>query len=146
MLGILRKSVLSYSNMNDKVTYRWLHGLTCSQEDWDKLDSILSVRRWMALSRDYSRILVAEQNEEMAFCVFQGLPYCGPLFVPPKMRGTGIAQKLANDMIDTLLKNDARGWMAVAESPHAVKMCEARGMVKVDKPVYMMPYTGGLEI
>jgi len=27
--------------------------------------------------------------------------------------------------------------MAVAESPHAVKMCEARGMVKVDKPVYM---------
>jgi hypothetical protein len=82
----------------------------------------------------------------MAFHVFQFLPYCGPMFVPTSMRGTGVAEKLANDMVNFLTDIHARGWVVVADSPHSAKLCEARGMDKVESPVYVMMNPGGVEV
>jgi hypothetical protein len=128
------------------VTYRWIDGITCPDDLWKQIDEVLAKRNWMAMSRDYTRLLLAEQNGETAFCAYQGLPYCGPLFVPKSMRGSGVAQELANGMVNWLLEIGARGWIAVAESPYAEKFCQEHGMVRVNYPVYVMPMVGGLDV
>jgi hypothetical protein len=130
----------------DNVTYRWVDGPTASDADWEKIESVLASRGWMSLNRNMSRILIAERDGVMAFHVFQFLPFCGPLFVPPSMRGTGVAEELANRMVDFLAESEARGWVVVADSPHAAKLCEDRGMTEIESPVYVMPNPGGVEV
>jgi len=127
------------------IAYRWVDGRDASHKDWDKIESILAARGWMSLNRSTSRVLIAESDSKMAFHVFQMIPYCGPLFVPPSMRGTGVAEELADRMIQFLADIGARGWLVTAESPHAAKLCEDRGMDKVDAPVYVMMNPGGVE-
>jgi len=127
-------------------TYRWVDGPTATNEEWDKIEGILASRGWMSLNRATSRVLVAELDGKLAFHVFQLVPYCGPLFVPPSMRGTGVAEELANRMVDFLAEINVRGWIVVADSPHASKLCEERGMDKVNSPVYVMVNPGGVEV
>jgi hypothetical protein len=128
------------------ITYRWVDGKDASDADWDKIESILVARGWMSLNRQVSRILIAEdESGKMGFHVFQMIPYCGPLFVPPSMRGSGVAEELADRMFQFLGEMQARGWIATAESPHAAALCEKYGMDKVTTPVYVMPSPGGIE-
>jgi hypothetical protein len=130
-----------------EVSYRWVDNSTISQEDWDKVESILASRGWMSLNRNTPiRILIAEQGRKMAFFIFQWLPYCGPMFVPPSLRGTGVAKELATKMVEFLLESQARGWVATAESEHAAKLCEKFGMSLLETPVYVMPSPGGIKL
>lgn len=126
------------------VTFRWVDGPTASDEDWNKIEGVLALRGWMSLNRNTTRILVAEKGDTMAFHVFQFVPYCGPLFVPPSMRGTGVAEELADKMMEFLADIQIRGWIVTAESPFAAKLCEDRGMTKVEQPVYVMMNPGGV--
>ena len=101
------------------------------------IDGMLASRNSMSLARDYSKILVAElEGKIIGFSVLQAIPYCGPLFVVPKHRGSGLADNLARQTIDFLVKNGARGWIVVATSPHVPRLCEANGMHKLPYPVY----------
>jgi hypothetical protein len=129
-----------------EVTYRWIDGPTASDADWEKIESVLASRGWMSLNRNGTRILVAERDGTMAFHVFQFVPFCGPLFVPPSMRGTDIAMELANRMVEFLAEINARGWLVVADSPHAAKLCEENHMTKVESSVYVMVNPGGVEV
>lgn len=128
----------------DNISYRWIDGPTASDADWEKIESILASRGWMSLNRNTSRILVAERDGTMAFHVFQLLPYCGPMFVPLSMRGTGVAEELADQMVNFLGSVEARGWIVVADSPHAAKLCRERGMKELQSPVYVMVDPGGV--
>lgn len=121
------------------VRYRWLDGPTATEEEWDKIDLLLAARGWMSLSRATTRIRVAEdeQGDLKGFFVLQHTPQAGPMYIVPSVRGTGLADELANQMLNYLVDTEARGWFIVADSPHVPPMCEARGMVKLKSPVYV---------
>lgn len=129
------------------VTYRWVEGRSCSQEEWDAIDAKLAARGWMSLNRHLSRIRLAERNGRIVgvYCL-QHVPHVEPLLVDRAERGTGVAEQLADDMQEFLTEAHARGFMAICEHPVAAKMCEARGMVKVPYPVYVSVPEGMEEV
>lgn len=128
--------------MAGEVRYRWVNGWEATKEDWDRIEDILATRGWMSLNPNTSRIRIAEDDDGLVgFHVLQMVPHAGPLFVAPRARATGIADKLADDMLEFLTEVHARGWIVIAESEHAKKLCEARGMTLVEHPVYT---AGGL--
>lgn len=133
----------------DEVTYRWLDGATAPDDDWSRIELILAARGWMSLNRQTSRILIAERDGTLyGFHVFQLVPYAGPLWVAPSARGSGIAERLADDMLDFLATAQARGFIVTTESAHAEKLCEAHGMERMETPLYVMPLAapGGMEV
>lgn len=126
------------------VKYRWIDGPMASQEEWDRIESILSARGWMSLNRLSSRILVAERDDKLiGFHIFQLIPSAGPLWVIPSERGFGVAEKLADDMLDFFAETATRGWMVVAENPSAARLCADRGMHKIESPVFTTEVLGG---
>ena len=126
---------------------RWVDGPMATDADWDRIEGILAARGWMSLNRATTRILIAEDENGIAgFHVFQMIPYCGPLYVRPSLWGTGLAENLADAMLDFLADVQARGWLVTAESPHAAHLCEERGMTKLTIPVYVMIGPGGMEV
>lgn len=132
--------------VSDEVTFRWIDGPTATEAEWDAIDNLLAARGWMSLNRNTSRILLAEVGGQIqGFHVFQMVPYCGPLHVSKRFRGTGLAEELADRMQDFLVESNARGWIATAESPYAAKLCEARGMERLPSPVYVKVNPGGVE-
>ena len=124
--------------MND-VSYRWVDGITASDADWDRIEAILAARGWMSLNRPTTRILLAEDAEGKlaGFSILQMVPHLEPLWVAPSQRASGLAESLADQMVDFMVSIQARGWMVVAESPFAARLCEREGMVKVEVPVYV---------
>jgi GNAT superfamily N-acetyltransferase len=124
--------------MSDEVTFRWIDGHSATQAEWDAIDLKLASRGWMSLSREFSRIRVAERSGKIVgVYILQHVPHVEPLLVDRDERGTGVAEQLANDMQEFLTEAHARGYMAVCEHPIAVRMCQERGMVKVPYPVYV---------
>jgi hypothetical protein len=129
--------------VSEGITTRWVDGPTCSDTEWTeaiyKIESIMSTRGWMSLNRYTSRIRVAEDEEGnlKGFFVFQFLPSCGPMWVAPSERGSGLADELADDMQSFLEESKARGWIIICDNPVAAKMCQAREMKKVESPVYV---------
>jgi len=120
------------------ITYRWLDGPLSSDHDWARLDNLLEKRGWAPLNREFSRVRIAEREGEIVgFSVLQMLPFAGPMFVERKHRGTGLADKLAEDTINYLVECNARGWFVIADSPHVPRLCEKFGMQKVESPVYI---------
>jgi GNAT superfamily N-acetyltransferase len=118
------------------VSYRWLESPT--QEEWLAIDSLLEKYHWMSLAPDFAKILVAEVDGEIVgISCLQGVAMCGPLLVLPKWRGTGVADKLADDTIASLQSINARGWIVIAESPHVPKLCRKHGMRQLDSPVFV---------
>jgi hypothetical protein len=120
------------------ITYRWIDGPTAADADWQRVDDVLVVRGWMALNRELTRILVAEDEGVLAgFAILQLIPHVEPLWVAPSKRGTEVASTLADKMIEYMVEAKARGWIAVASNSQVAKMCEEHGMTRVDKPVYV---------
>jgi GNAT superfamily N-acetyltransferase len=123
----------------NEINYRWIHGPQASQEDWEKIELLLASRGWISLNRPTSSILIAEDDDGIAgFHIFQFLPYAGPLFVRPSARGKGVAEKLADDMLEALAQAQARGFIVIADSPHSAKLCRDRGMNELKSPVFVM--------
>lgn len=129
--------------MSDALTSRWIDGPALSADEWtaqtERIARILEVRGWMPLNQQTSRIRVKEDADGnlRGFFVFQFLPYCGPMYVAPSERGTGLADDLADEMQSFLQEAHARGYVIIADNPVAAKMCEARDMTKIESPVYV---------
>src|SRR6266403_3264700 len=124
--------------MSDEITFRWVDGPEATDEEWQRLDQALAARGYMALNRPTSRLLLAERDGEVrGFIVASVIPHVGPLHVEPSERGTGLATDLADRMFDYLREIEARGWLVIVGNPHVPKLCEARGMHKLEYPVYV---------
>lgn len=118
-------------------TFRWIDGPSATDAEWEKIDAILANKGWASLNRPTTRLLVVEDGDRiLGFICLQLFPHTEPLYVTPSQRGTGLAKELSDQMLEYLKKVEARGWMAIADSPFAAEMCEKAGMVKVDAPVY----------
>jgi len=125
--------------MSDEITYRWINGHDASDEDWSRIEEVGAARGWMQLTRESTlRVRLAECNGELVgYVPVQLIPHTEPLWVHRSMRGRGVAERLADDMIGWLNEIQARGWMVVAEHPVARQLCEREGMHEVKSPVYV---------
>lgn len=124
--------------MSAEVTYRWVDGRTATKQEWDGVDKILESRGWMSLNRETTRILIAEDEKELAgFNCLQLIPHLGPMYVARKYRGTPVANMLADKMSNFMYDNEARGFLVIAEHPIVAKMCEERGLIRVSFPVFV---------
>ena len=124
--------------MSDEITFRWVDGRDASERDWDAIDRKLAARGWMSLNKETSRMRIAERDGDIVgmYCL-QLVPHVEPLLVDRAEWGTGLAEQLAQDMQEFMVESRFRGCMAICEHPAAAKMCEARGMVRVNYPVYV---------
>jgi len=129
--------------MADDVTYEWVDGPDsggphpATREEWARVCDVVAERGWMALNRTYTRVLLARRGEDIVgFHVMQLVPHTEPLYVAPTERGTGIAEEMADRMVEFLKGANVRGWITIADSPHAKALCEERGMTRIKSPVY----------
>ncbi len=129
--------------MNGEITFRWVDGPTAPQEEWDRIDDILASRGWMSLNRLTTRLLLAERDGEIVgLNTLQLLPHLGPLYVRPAERGTSTTEQLVDRMLEFMAEAQARGFLVISESPYVTKICEAIGMQKLERPVYVMAPKG----
>jgi hypothetical protein len=129
--------------MSDEITYRWLDGISCTDKEWAAVDLILESQGWMPMNRKTSRIYLAEQDGQIVgISCLQLMPFVGPLWLDKRLRGNGMADKLADDTIAWLREAKTRGWFIVADSPHIPKMCERNGMRRIKSPVYITDTQG----
>jgi len=134
--------------MRADIRYRWVNGWESSDEDWQRIEALLEVRGWASLNRKTTLIRIAEDSQGalVGFLVFQLIGFCGPLFVVPSQRGSGVAEDLTDAMFQFLGETHARGWIATAESAHAAQIMEKYGMCQLKTPTYVMPNPGGVEV
>lgn len=126
------------------VVYRWLDGpemdtpWRATEEEWSRIDEMLATQGWMSLSRTTTRLRIAEgpSGQIAGFLACDLLPHVGSAYVVPSQRGTGVAQRLADDMVKFMRESECRGWIVVADSPHSEKIAQAYGMTRVESPVY----------
>lgn len=129
-----------------EISYRIVDGASMPDAEWSAVEAVLAARGWMSLNRMTTPVIALAERGGMivGFLVLQLIPHTEPLYVAPDERGTEVAGTLADMMLGFLQRNQARGWMVIAENVHAERLCEARGMVKVMHPVYVaLPGHGG---
>jgi hypothetical protein len=130
---------------DNDIKFEWVDGpdmpnalRPATREEWDAVEDICAARQWASLNRVLTRILLAKRDDVIVgFHVMQFWPHAEPLYIVPEERGTGLAEALADGMVKFLTEAKARGWIVIADSPEARKLCEAHGMTKVKSPVYM---------
>jgi GNAT superfamily N-acetyltransferase len=118
---------------SSEITFRWLE-----PSELSRVDPIIDANGWMQLNANVCRVMVAEENGHiLGMNVFQLVSHVGPLWVRPDKRGDGIAEELSRRMYDYMVEIQCRGYVVIAESAHAVKLCEAHGLTRVEHPVYV---------
>ncbi len=116
------------------IEYKWLQG-----EELAQLEPKLAEFGWASLNPNTSRAYAAFDDDTLiAFITLQLFPHVEPLFVAKEYRGTGLAEHLSDMMYDFLAEIKVRGFMCVADSPHAEKICIAKGMKRLESPVYVL--------
>jgi hypothetical protein len=116
------------------VELRWLDG-----EDAIRiLQPIIVEHGWTPLNASTCRAIAAFDEEVLiGFLVLQLFPLLGPMYVDQPQRDGKVSQALSEEMHKFLHDIEARGVMAVCDSPVSEKLCKKRGMKKVDVPVYL---------
>ena len=118
------------------ISYAW--ALDSSSPYMSQIDAIIKRSGWIPINDHVAKILVAiDAGSVVGFHVLQMFPHAEPLWVDPAYRGEGVAEELADRMLEFLDSIGARGFMVIADSPHAEKLCKERGMKRVTSPVYI---------
>lgn len=120
-----------------RITYEW----RSHRDAVDAVTPIIEAIGWTRLNDSTTlicRIAKNEQGRIIGFYPLQLFPHAEPLWVASDYRGSGVAEQLAEDMRKFLQDAKCRGFMVVADSVHAQKMCESFGMERVQSPVYVM--------
>ncbi len=121
------------------VEYRWIDG----DEAVERLGKTLESQGWTPLNAATSRALIAEENDEIVgFFILQLFPMAGPIYCVPEARNGKISRELAEQMRQFLVDIEARGYMAICDSPVSERICKAKGMKRIESPVYMMVGSG----
>lgn len=118
--------------MEKEVQYRWLE-----TEELHLVDPIFEEQGWTKLNEATSRVIVAQKDGKIVgLCTLQLFPHTEPLYCSPEVRGTGVAEELADRMKAFLDEIQVRGYQAMADNEFAEKICIDRGMTKITAPVY----------
>jgi len=120
------------------MTYRWLE-----PAELDLVNEACRKHGYAQLNinpdRPTARVLGAFWDEQLieVFC-FQLYPVLGPMLkVEPTFRDDGTtARTLAKIMHDFLEEAQARGYLAIADSPMTERLCERYNMKRLESPVF----------
>ncbi len=105
--------------------------------DLEVLGPVIRSRGWVPLNPATACAMVAYEGEEIVGFIAQNpIPHVEPLFVATQHRGTGLAEKLVEMMVDFLYKVEAPAAYIVADSSASARLAEAHGMELVTSPVY----------
>lgn len=101
------------------------------------LDPIFGEMGWSQLPQSSIAIVAMDDKGVAGFHVLQLRPHAEPLYVRQDKVGTGLGAQLAGLMSDFLRETETEGFMAIADTPEAEKLCESFGMRRITSPVYM---------
>lgn len=118
--------------------YRWLE----PDEIVALVNPVLAHRGWPQLNADraVSRVMGAFDAENLVeIFVLQLFPLLGPMLrIDNTLRDNGCtSRELSRRMEEFLAENQARGWMAIADSPVTERLCERHGMQRIASPVFI---------
>lgn len=112
--------------------FRWIQG-----EDIKILNDIVESQGWSPIPST-SIAFVAFDDEGLAgFHILQMRPHPEPLYVRPDLEGSGLSADLAGAMAQFLKDTNTNGFICIADTPEAEKLCKKFGMQKVSSPVYV---------
>lgn len=118
------------------MTTRWLKDAEIVKD----VNPALALKGWAELNLETCRVLGAfdEEGRLLEVFVLQLFPLLGPLLrVDNEQRdGGGVTRQLVTAMQEYLESSEARGFMAVAESPVTQRLCQRFGMTPFSVPVY----------
>jgi hypothetical protein len=124
--------------MPSEITTRWINLWEATEAEVAQIDFVLESRNAMKLALRTTRVLVKESaGRIIAFHVLQLIPHTEPLWIAEEFRGTDLAREMANEMVAFMHGMNARGWLCIADSPHAEALCREFKMELVTAPVYM---------
>lgn len=119
-------------------TYRWIDGPFAKPEEWSQIDALIAERGWMAIDHNYSRVRVVEEHGRIvSFFVVQAIPHCGPMYVDREHRGTGIPDRLSDDVLEFLRESECRGVLIMPENAFSERLCIKYGLERYEGPVYI---------
>lgn len=119
------------------MTYRWL----TPEEIVRDVNPALASRGWSELNTEVARVLGAfDGDTPVEVFALQLFPFLGPLLrVDNTYRDNGeVSRVLAQEMEDFLAANEARGCLAIADSPVTERLCQRFGMRRLDSPVFII--------
>lgn len=112
--------------------FKWIYG-----NDLAILDSVVAEKGWTPIPKSSMALIAVDKDGLAGFHVLRVVSHPEPLWVRFDKRGTGLAAELADGMSKFLEETGTEGFMCVADSPEAVKLCESLGMRLVTNPVYI---------
>lgn len=118
------------------MTYRWL----TSDEILRDVNPALAARGWSELNTEVARVLGAfDGGSLIEVFAIQLFPLLGPLVrVDNTYRDNGeVSRVLAQEMEEFLATNEARGCLAIADSPVTERLCQRFGMRRLESPVFI---------
>jgi GNAT superfamily N-acetyltransferase len=84
-----------------------------------------------------ANIVVAELEEKIiGFIVLQLMVHTEPIYIDPAHRGSGIAEKLAEEAEKLLKEIDARAVVCIATGRAVEVLCEFMGMKRIEGTLY----------
>ena len=116
--------------------FRWL----TEEEVLSLVNPVLASRGWAELNVECCRVLGALQDGQLVeFFALQLFPLLGPLMRSDNtVRDDGAtSRELARMMVEYLTAEQARGWIAIAESPVTERLCVRYDMKRVEHPVFI---------
>lgn len=120
--------------MTMDIKFKWLDG-----DALQIIEPILESRGWASMNDKTCRALCAFDGTKLVgFHVFQLYPHAEPMWLDRAYRGTGIAEDMADKMMEFLSQVGVRGFMVIADNPAVQRLCESHGMKKVNAPVYAL--------
>ena len=116
------------------IDYQWVFP---HEADFRYILAVTERRGWTRPHPDLSRALMAfEGGTPIGFLIVQPANHCEPIYVEPEYRGTGIAEQLS-DQVFEFMKSLGAGFMIIADTDAAVRLCEARGLKRITRPVFV---------
>ena len=126
---------------------KWLNGI----EAVETINPLIEKRNrenplampWSLLN-DKTSFAVAAFEEEfvIGYICLQLFPFLGPMFVEQIACNGEVSKMLVDEMAKVMADMQARGVMVVCESPVTERMCKARGMKRIEFPVYISTEVG----
>lgn len=106
----------------------------------DQLNPRMAAEGWAQLSSANARVLGAFSDDRLVKAmVLQLHPVIGPLVTLDEAhRDNGsVSRQLTDEMEAYLQREQARGWLVIADNPLTARLCERHGMTQLTSPVYL---------
>lgn len=101
------------------------------------IDGIVEAEGWTPLPSTALALVAFDEKGMAGFHILQMRPHAEPLWIRPDLRGTKLCVELATEMKQFLDQTNTQGYIVIADTIEAAKLCESFGMKRITSPVYI---------